>query len=117
MPQTVGPTFPVIITSYEVVMNDSKVLARYDWKNLVVNEGHRLKRFQLQIAEVSGKAVRQRGQSIIVLKHHFKCSWQSKACGSNSITEDHIKILISTNYPAFYAHIIIMWRICSRFGY
>jgi ATP-dependent DNA helicase len=43
MPQTVGPTFPVIVTSYEVVMNDSKALARYDWKYLVVDEGHRLK--------------------------------------------------------------------------
>jgi hypothetical protein len=29
-------------------------------------------------------------QSIIVLRHLFKCSWQSEACGSNSITEDHI---------------------------
>jgi hypothetical protein len=38
MPQTVGPTFPVIVTSYEVVMNDSKALARYDWKYLVVDE-------------------------------------------------------------------------------
>jgi hypothetical protein len=41
---SVGPTFPVIVTSYEVVMNDSKALARYDWKCLVVDEGHRLKR-------------------------------------------------------------------------
>ena len=55
MPQTVGPSFPVIVTSYEVVMNDSKALAHYDWKYLVVDEGHRLKKFQLRIAEVSGK--------------------------------------------------------------
>lgn len=43
MPPTVGPTFPVIVTSYEVAMNDSKALARYDWKYIVVDEGHRLK--------------------------------------------------------------------------
>jgi len=40
MPQTVGPTFPIISISYEVVRNDSMVLALYDWKKLVVNEGH-----------------------------------------------------------------------------
>ena len=31
MPQTMGPTFPVIAISYEVVRNDSMVLALYDW--------------------------------------------------------------------------------------
>ncbi|KAK1274901.1 ATP-dependent DNA helicase DDM1 [Acorus gramineus] len=43
MPKTVGPKFPLIITSYEVVLNDAKVLSRYNWKFVVVDEGHRLK--------------------------------------------------------------------------
>ncbi|KAI4967368.1 hypothetical protein ZWY2020_028337, partial [Hordeum vulgare] len=43
MPKTVGPDFPIIITSYEMAMSDAKFLARYKWKYVVVDEGHRLK--------------------------------------------------------------------------
>jgi ATP-dependent DNA helicase len=34
---------PVIITSFEIAMNDAKVLAQLNWKYLTVDEGHRLK--------------------------------------------------------------------------
>jgi ATP-dependent DNA helicase len=44
MPKTTGPDFPIVITSYEVAMNDAKkYLRHYKWKYLVVDEGHRLK--------------------------------------------------------------------------
>lgn len=44
MPRTIGPKFPIVITSYEVAMMDAKrVLSHYKWKYLVVDEGHRLK--------------------------------------------------------------------------
>ncbi|PWA55893.1 PGK [Artemisia annua] len=44
MPKSVGPKFPIVITSYEVAMNDAKKFLRnYNWKYLVVDEGHRLK--------------------------------------------------------------------------
>lgn len=44
MPKAVGPKFPIVITSYEVAMNDAKkYLRHYNWKYLVVDEGHRLK--------------------------------------------------------------------------
>ncbi|KAL5987053.1 hypothetical protein ACLOJK_041049 [Asimina triloba] len=43
MPMEVGPNFPLIVTSYEVAMNDSRALANYKWKYVVVDEGHRLK--------------------------------------------------------------------------
>ncbi|KAJ0981911.1 hypothetical protein J5N97_010166 [Dioscorea zingiberensis] len=43
MLKQVGPKFPVVVTSYEVVMNDATVLAQYKWKYVVVDEGHRLK--------------------------------------------------------------------------
>ncbi|XP_068656089.1 ATP-dependent DNA helicase DDM1-like isoform X2 [Aristolochia californica] len=43
MPRAISPTFPVILTSYEIAMNDSKHLSRYTWKYVVVDEGHRLK--------------------------------------------------------------------------
>ncbi|XP_076887824.1 ATP-dependent DNA helicase DDM1-like [Bidens hawaiensis] len=44
MPKKIGPDFPIVITSYEVAMNDAKKhLRHYNWKYLVVDEGHRLK--------------------------------------------------------------------------
>lgn len=34
---------PCVITSYEVAMMDRKYLQNYDWRYLVVDEGHRIK--------------------------------------------------------------------------
>lgn len=42
MPRTVGPKFPLVITSYEIAMNDAKKCLRsYSWKYLVVDEVHK----------------------------------------------------------------------------
>lgn len=39
MPKTIGPKFPILVTSYEVAMMDArKHLKCYDWKYLVVDE-------------------------------------------------------------------------------
>lgn len=38
MPFTIGKKFPIVITSYEIVMNDAKYLRHYNWKYLVVDE-------------------------------------------------------------------------------
>jgi ATP-dependent DNA helicase len=35
--------FPLVVTSYELAMNDRKYLARFTWRLLAVDEGHRLK--------------------------------------------------------------------------
>ncbi|MCJ1395053.1 hypothetical protein MMC18_007934 [Xylographa bjoerkii] len=35
--------FPVVCTSYEIVMNDRKYLGAYQWKYIVIDEGHRMK--------------------------------------------------------------------------
>ncbi|KAK2657235.1 hypothetical protein Ddye_010287 [Dipteronia dyeriana] len=44
MPRAVGPNFPIVVTSYEVALSDAKrYLRHYNWKYLVVDEGHRLK--------------------------------------------------------------------------
>jgi ATP-dependent DNA helicase len=45
----IKPDFPVIVTSYEVVMADRKFLAKYNFKYLVVDEGHRLKNFDCKL--------------------------------------------------------------------
>lgn len=42
-------SFPVIITSFEVVMNDRRFLAKYKWKYIVVDEVRRRVRFLLEV--------------------------------------------------------------------
>ncbi|KAG2225659.1 hypothetical protein INT45_012131, partial [Circinella minor] len=44
-----GPEFPIIVTSYEIVMNDRKHLQRYNWKYIVVDEGHRIKNLNCKL--------------------------------------------------------------------
>ncbi|GAQ79429.1 putative SNF2 family N-terminal domain containing protein [Klebsormidium nitens] len=43
MPHKVGSNFPVVVTTYEIVMRDLPALKRWHWKYIVVDEGHRLK--------------------------------------------------------------------------
>ncbi|KAK9678940.1 putative ATPase, partial [Basidiobolus ranarum] len=46
-----GETFPVIVTSYEIVMNDRKFLQKYAWKYLVIDEGHRIKNMNCKLVQ------------------------------------------------------------------
>ena len=41
--------FPVFVTTYEICMRDRKFLAEYDWKYMVVDEGHRIKNFECRL--------------------------------------------------------------------
>ncbi|XP_027361856.1 ATP-dependent DNA helicase DDM1 [Abrus precatorius] len=52
MPRTIGANFPIVITSYEVALNDArKHLRLYNWKYLVVDEGHRLKNSKCKLVK------------------------------------------------------------------
>lgn len=42
-------SFPVIITSYEIIMADRKFMQRHHFKYIVVDEGHRLKNFDCKL--------------------------------------------------------------------
>ncbi|KAL8676999.1 MAG: hypothetical protein Q9186_006534 [Xanthomendoza sp. 1 TL-2023] len=46
-----GEKFPVVCTSYEICMKDKKYLANYQWKFIVVDEGHRLKNFNCKLVK------------------------------------------------------------------
>ncbi|KAI4095743.1 MAG: hypothetical protein LQ344_001460 [Seirophora lacunosa] len=46
-----GEKFPVVCTSYEICMRDKKYLANYQWKFIVVDEGHRLKNFNCKLVK------------------------------------------------------------------
>lgn len=43
--------FPVVCTSYEICMRDKKYLSKYQWKFIVVDEGHRLKNFNCKLVK------------------------------------------------------------------
>ncbi|KAG0339177.1 hypothetical protein BG004_006931 [Podila humilis] len=43
------PSFPICVTSYEIVMNDRKHLQKYQWKYIIVDEGHRLKNMNCKL--------------------------------------------------------------------
>ena len=44
-----GKGFPVVITSYEILIADIKVFQKYDFKYIIVDEGHRLKNFDCKL--------------------------------------------------------------------
>lgn len=46
-----GPSFPVVCTNYEMVMNDKKFLAKFAWKFVIIDEGHRLKNMNCKLVQ------------------------------------------------------------------
>lgn len=49
--QNTKDTFPVVITSYEIVMNDCQYLRQYAWSYIVVDESHRLKNLECKLVQ------------------------------------------------------------------
>ncbi|KAJ8359630.1 hypothetical protein SKAU_G00161550 [Synaphobranchus kaupii] len=49
IPQGPLNMFPVVVTSYEMVMIDRKYLQRFHWKYLIVDEGHRIKNLNCRL--------------------------------------------------------------------
>ncbi|KAJ6091304.1 hypothetical protein N7467_003273 [Penicillium canescens] len=43
--------FPVICTSYDICINDRKFLSQYQWRYIVVDEGHRLKNMDCKLMQ------------------------------------------------------------------
>ncbi|KAF2837304.1 SWI/SNF chromatin remodeling complex component [Patellaria atrata CBS 101060] len=41
--------FPVVVTSYEICMNDRKFLANFGWKFIIIDEGHRIKNLDCRL--------------------------------------------------------------------
>ncbi|KAG8908274.1 hypothetical protein FRB99_007807 [Tulasnella sp. 403] len=39
-------TFPVVLTTYEMVIKDSKILSKYSWSFVIIDEGHRLRNME-----------------------------------------------------------------------
>ena len=41
--------FPIVVTSYEIIMNDRQFLARIQWKFIIIDEGHRIKNLNCKL--------------------------------------------------------------------
>ena len=44
--------FPIIITSYEIIMNDKTYLDNFRWKFIIVDEGHRIKNLNCKLIKI-----------------------------------------------------------------
>lgn len=42
-------SFPIVVTTYEIIIRDRAVLAPYQWGYIVVDEGHRLKNLDCKL--------------------------------------------------------------------
>lgn len=49
--QNTKESFPVVVTSYEIVMNDCQFLRQYAWSFIVVDESHRLKNLECKLVQ------------------------------------------------------------------
>ncbi|KAF8668357.1 SNF2 family N-terminal domain [Rhizoctonia solani] len=51
LPEQTTQTFPVIVTTYDMVIRDRIHLAKFGWKYIVVDEGHRLKNMNCKLIQ------------------------------------------------------------------
>jgi len=49
--QNTKDSFPIVVTSYEIVMNDCQFLRQYAWSFIVVDESHRLKNLECKLVQ------------------------------------------------------------------
>ncbi|KAK9477951.1 P-loop containing nucleoside triphosphate hydrolase protein [Lipomyces japonicus] len=45
----VDDRFPVVVTSYNLIMNDRNFLGRFSWKYIIIDEGHRIKNMNCKL--------------------------------------------------------------------
>ena len=45
------PKFPIVLTTYDMIIGDRTHLAHYDWGYIVVDEGHRLKNLNCKLMQ------------------------------------------------------------------
>lgn len=51
LPPQTRATFPVVVTTYEMILKDRVHLAAYNWGYIVVDEGHRLKNLDCKLMQ------------------------------------------------------------------
>ena len=87
--------FPVVLTTYEIVMRDRPYLEQYRWGFIVVDEGHRLKNFECRLMRelkslpVSGRMVLTGTPLHVRLIRSFSPSTPLTACRTTSPSSGH----------------------------
>ncbi|KAG9312406.1 P-loop containing nucleoside triphosphate hydrolase protein [Chiua virens] len=51
LPRQTKETFPVVVTTYEIIIRDQPHLSKYNWGYIVVDEGHRLKNLNCRLIQ------------------------------------------------------------------
>ncbi|KAF8129893.1 SNF2 family N-terminal domain-containing protein [Boletus edulis] len=51
LPRQTKETFPVVVTTYEMIIRDQPHLSKYNWGYIVVDEGHRLKNLNCRLIQ------------------------------------------------------------------
>lgn len=51
LPRQTKETFPVVVTTYEMIIRDQPYLSKYNWGYIVVDEGHRLKNLNCRLIQ------------------------------------------------------------------
>lgn len=51
LPRQTKETFPVVVTTYEMIIRDQSHLSKYNWGYIVVDEGHRLKNLNCRLVQ------------------------------------------------------------------
>lgn len=66
-------TFPIVLTTYEMIIKDRTYLSHYDWGYIVVDEGHRLKNLDCKLMKEI-KKYRSAGRMILTgTPLHVRC--------------------------------------------
>lgn len=68
------PTFPIILTTYEMIIKDRAHMAEYDWGYIVVDEGHRLKNLECRLIKEI-KRYHSAGRMILTGTPLHVCGW------------------------------------------
>lgn len=57
--------FHVLITTYEFVVRDQNVLSRYNWKYIIIDEGHRMKNANSKLATTLGSKYKSKNRLLL----------------------------------------------------
>ncbi|KAF7082400.1 hypothetical protein CFC21_086273 [Triticum aestivum] len=72
-PKTVGPDFPIIVTTYNMVLVEQKWLAKCEWKYVIVDEGHELKKWEREmLEEVKRQPMGPMGHKLLLMREPFQ---------------------------------------------
>jgi hypothetical protein len=68
-------SFPIVVTTYDIIIRDRVHLSKYDWGYIVVDEGHRLKNLNCKLMKEI-KQYKSAGRMILTgTPLHVRISW------------------------------------------